>query len=503
MAPHSKYDPLHLVPKMLNEPSPLALDSRGAFIIHAFSSIFVWIGKNCEPAMEKDAKTAAYQVVRYEKVQGTIVTVEEGEEPSEFWEAFSSISSTEDNNQKIDKEIANKVEAGKRNVEMYNSDFELFYQAIKGGIVPPFSSSGGSDETHVPARESNWSILRRKFISGAVKEWVSTSRAAMCRVYSDSFLMRDTDSQSNRIQRPNADSSISLHFSPNSLSSDTSTSSKCSSDSPSFSPSTSSPSPSPVSSNLSYSSLCPSKSLHPESKIDDSTNVKACPPSKALTSLAERRGRISPLLKLSPLNEESCQSSARVRSPESVFLLIPESLAMGNNHHNSNSGLSTIPLKESGALSDESSCNSSEKTSYSLQYFKAEDLLSLPRESAENNSTHFDPLRTLVYRWPGFQEIQEFDPRHSDLKNTFLFLAPNKSFNEPSDKVLYVCIASCLEHSSERIDVNSMNIVEETSDIDWNAVGNDFLKSMGLPKHTPIKVIQGNDPALMELLNVP
>ncbi|KAE8657594.1 Protein-tyrosine-phosphatase MKP1 [Hibiscus syriacus] len=29
MAPHSPYDPLHLVPKMLNDPSPLGLDSRG------------------------------------------------------------------------------------------------------------------------------------------------------------------------------------------------------------------------------------------------------------------------------------------------------------------------------------------------------------------------------------------------------------------------------------------------------------------------------------------
>ncbi|KAD2805069.1 hypothetical protein E3N88_38446 [Mikania micrantha] len=43
IAPHSSYDPLHLVPKMLNVPSPGALDSRGAFIMHIPSTIFIWV----------------------------------------------------------------------------------------------------------------------------------------------------------------------------------------------------------------------------------------------------------------------------------------------------------------------------------------------------------------------------------------------------------------------------------------------------------------------------
>ncbi|KAM3345329.1 hypothetical protein P3S68_025038 [Capsicum galapagoense] len=54
VAPHSPYDPLHLIPKMLNDPSPSALDSRGAFIIHIPSSIYVWIDKKSEAIMERD-----------------------------------------------------------------------------------------------------------------------------------------------------------------------------------------------------------------------------------------------------------------------------------------------------------------------------------------------------------------------------------------------------------------------------------------------------------------
>ncbi|EFJ28087.1 hypothetical protein SELMODRAFT_91575, partial [Selaginella moellendorffii] len=48
MAPHSPYDALHLVPKTINNPSPTALDSRGAFVVHVPSAIFVWIGRKCE-----------------------------------------------------------------------------------------------------------------------------------------------------------------------------------------------------------------------------------------------------------------------------------------------------------------------------------------------------------------------------------------------------------------------------------------------------------------------
>ena len=198
MRPHSAYDPLHLVPKSVREPSALALDSRGAFLVQVPGSIFVWIGKNCEAVMEKDAKAAACQVVRYENVSGPIVTVQEGEEPPEFWVAFSDVPAAQC-----------PVLPGERRVKAYDGDYEVFSRAVRGGVVPPSSSPGGEVEMQIPARESNWSILRRKFISGAVKDWVSVSRSGMVRVYSDSFLTRETDEQGNKVQHLTNDSSSS------------------------------------------------------------------------------------------------------------------------------------------------------------------------------------------------------------------------------------------------------------------------------------------------------
>ncbi|XP_072985394.1 protein-tyrosine-phosphatase MKP1 [Typha latifolia] len=306
MAPHSPYDPLHLVPKMLNDPLPSALDSRGAFIVRLLSSIYVWIGRNCDPVMEKDAKAAAFQVVRYERVQGQIMMVEEGEEPLDFWEAFSSAPLNSDGSTKISRDqivLAVKTGAGKRKVESYNRDFELFKQATSGGFVPPFSSSDPGQETHLPARESNWSVMRCKFIPGSI-----------FRVHPVSASIRDVDPRANRVQFLTAESSTSPPFlSPSSLSSNSSISSKCSSVSlsPSFSPSIVSPrslTPSPGSSNspdsLVSSSRPPLQSLSHLELVKPCQHAASFPPKVFASSIAERRGRFS-LLKLPALGKGS------------------------------------------------------------------------------------------------------------------------------------------------------------------------------------------------------
>nr|KYP75750.1 Dual specificity protein phosphatase 4 [Cajanus cajan] len=119
MAPHSPYDPLHLVPKMVNQPGAQALDSRGAFIIHVPSAIYVWKGKHCNKVMSCNARSAAFQVI-----------------------------------------------LGSRKVDAYDLDFEIFHKALAGGVVPPFSLSDTVSETCLPAREHGWAKLRRKFASG-------------------------------------------------------------------------------------------------------------------------------------------------------------------------------------------------------------------------------------------------------------------------------------------------------------------------------------------------
>ncbi|PON64281.1 Atypical dual specificity phosphatase, subfamily A [Parasponia andersonii] len=188
MAPHSPYDPLHLVPKTVSYPGIQALDSRGAFVVHVPSALFVWNGKNCNVVMSNNAGAAAFQVIRYERAKGPILNIKEGEEPPEFWAAFAIGQSSADdcNLGEVRKEdagcpgsvkLAAEIGSGiaERKVDAYDLDFELFYKAIAGGVVPPFSVSNTGSETCLPARENGWSRLRQKFAVGNIKELITSS----------------------------------------------------------------------------------------------------------------------------------------------------------------------------------------------------------------------------------------------------------------------------------------------------------------------------------------
>ncbi|KAL2559880.1 protein-tyrosine-phosphatase MKP1-like [Forsythia ovata] len=180
MAPHSPYDPLHLVPKMLSEPGSERLDSRGAFIVHVPSAIFVWTGKHCFKVMSDNARSAASQLIRYERARGPVKTIDEGEETSEFWVALGlqkrladgcGIEIREDT---IVPSVRLRID--QRKVDEYDQDFGIFHKALSGGIVPPFPLSGSGSETCIPARENGWSRLRRKFTSGIMKEFFTSSK---------------------------------------------------------------------------------------------------------------------------------------------------------------------------------------------------------------------------------------------------------------------------------------------------------------------------------------
>lgn len=204
MAPHSPYAPLHLVPKMVHYPSKLALDSRGAFIVHIPSAIYVWIGEYCSSVMSNNARVAAQQVMKYERAQGPILPIKEGAEPSEFWNTLSSgvivndgseaIEVTEVKNsrvRRIDEDMTNS-EVGNKKVDEYDQDFEIFHKALAGGVVPPFTSSGSACETHLPARENGWGRLRKKFANGIMKGFLLSPIACQ---NSRSICENETDSQ--------------------------------------------------------------------------------------------------------------------------------------------------------------------------------------------------------------------------------------------------------------------------------------------------------------------
>ncbi|KAL8550583.1 hypothetical protein ACS0TY_009130 [Phlomoides rotata] len=186
MAPHSPHDPLHLVPKMLCEPGADRLDSRGAFIVHIPSALYVWIGKHCSPVMSDNAMTAASQVIRYERAKGPILIIKEGEETFGFWDAFSCTKGfaegchgkSEEKSLSAGSDIPRTVIPclNIRKVDEYDLDFEIFHKALGGGVVPPFPLSEAGPETCLPARESDWNRLRKKFVDGIVKEFIASSK---------------------------------------------------------------------------------------------------------------------------------------------------------------------------------------------------------------------------------------------------------------------------------------------------------------------------------------
>ncbi|XP_049403014.1 protein-tyrosine-phosphatase MKP1-like [Solanum stenotomum] len=187
MAPHSPYDPLHLVPKMLSEPGAEGLDSRGAFLVLIPSVIYVWIGKHCTSVMSDNARAAAFQVIRYEKAQGPVLIINEGKEPSDFWSALSQESffsgGCGKEKTKVDASLLAENDLITDNIcqcigqkNEYDLDFEIFCKALAGGVVPPFPLSGTESETCLPARQNGWSRLRRKFSSGIMKEFITASK---------------------------------------------------------------------------------------------------------------------------------------------------------------------------------------------------------------------------------------------------------------------------------------------------------------------------------------
>ncbi|GFZ00042.1 mitogen-activated protein kinase phosphatase 1 [Actinidia rufa] len=234
MAPHSPYNPLHLVPKMLSKPGAEGLDSRGAFVVHVPSAVFVWIGKYCVPVMSDIAKAAAFQVIRYEMAQGPVVAIKEGEEPSEFWDALMNkhllangcgeVETKEEEMLSIgdDKLSTGSCPGiGERKVDLYDQDFEIFLKALAGGIVPPFSLSGTGSETRLPAREGGWGILRQKFARGVMKELITTSKLSCDNSIQPSH-GSDFDYPVSPLHPSSKSDSPNLHFcsptgSPNSL----------------------------------------------------------------------------------------------------------------------------------------------------------------------------------------------------------------------------------------------------------------------------------------------
>ncbi|KAM1028635.1 hypothetical protein FF1_041199 [Malus domestica] len=540
IAPHSPYDPLHLVPKMLNDPSPSALDSRGAFIVHIPSAIYVWIGKNCEAIMEKDARGAVCQIVRYERVQGPITIIKEGEEPAYFWDAFSNILPLMDRsgNEGEAGESIVKIRPGERKSDIYNIDFEIFQKAISGGIVPPFASSENEHETHLPARESSWSALRRKFASGNMKDFVSAPRISLSRVYSDSMMLVHSANNSSSPLSVSSSSSASSsssppYLSPDSISSESSTNSKYFSESSTDSPSAAScslPVFSTSSDDSDISLLSAKSSDQPMSNTLENV-VSSCssqpysrstslPSKKISSSLAERRGSLS--LKLPVMSDEMrlmSTTSKFLPSKEDGVRINDSTCSVGHVDNIDNAVESKDDVQNEGGDSTHQ-CNKSPHWGDSIGLCQMEASFikhsteawkplgegtkySASKEIVESCPAQCNFMQPFVCHWPSLEKITAFGVRELDSKAAYTIFSPNTGFGKSEDRVLYLWVGKFFDNDKFSIQLDSGRERTDVEKTDWDQVGFHVLIQMGLPKDTIIKIVKENEEPVefLELLS--
>ncbi|XVE69079.1 hypothetical protein DITRI_Ditri09bG0121200 [Diplodiscus trichospermus] len=528
IAPHSPYDPLHLVPKMLNDPSPSMLDSRGAFIVHIPSTIYIWIGKNCDSIMERDARGAVCQIVRYERVQGPIIMIKDGDEPAYFWDAFSNLLPLMDKSgNKVEvRESAIKICSGERKIDAYNVDFEIFQKAIKGGFVPPFASSENEHETHLPARESSWSMLRRKFASGVMKEFVSAPKILLSRVYSDSMMIVHASSPSST-SSSSSSSSSPPYPSPDSISSDSSTCSKYFSESSMDSPSAVS-CYLPVSSTLSnfsnLSLVSSQTSSHTKSSSSEIVNVnltsqpcsqtESSPLKKVSPSLAERRGSLSKSLKLPGMS-----SNIRVTNDPSRFLVKQDGVRINDNISASGDSDIEIVFDSKRGVRNEgdtliqgsnlkvspgriANADSHDKESAFVSSCCEPQRNDRPQDgfvsAVQNRMEESIPACTgivqpLVCRWPSIERMTKFNRSYLDSESAFAIFSPATAVGKNEDRVLYFWIGRSFHHDKSLVQLDSSRVLGDREEIDWNQVGYDVLTQVGLPKDTPVKIVKEDE----------
>ncbi|RZC61584.1 hypothetical protein C5167_023345 [Papaver somniferum] len=525
MAPHSSYDPLHLVPKVLHYPSPLGLDSRGAFIIHVPSGIYVWVGVNCNQVMANDARVSAFQVVRYERAQGLVLTVEEGKELPSFWDVFASnplFLGDRDQALKVKKEanggwseemnhdvVKTEFGVGKKMVVEYDTDFEIFHKALSGGVVSPCPLSRTGNETCLPARESGWGRIREKFVNGIMKEIVaapqftfnsSQSEMLMDSCREEEFYVPSTDppslSPSPRCRSPNSFNSYS-DSSP-----DSNSKSRSPLPSPSLSDHSSFFTTSPASSNWSDSSSL-SYQLSPREPFD----VKPTPRARIVpypfkgfgSSIAERRGNTPPSLMLPPVDEPPQLSRTMVRSWTFSHLALDENVMESNV----NQGFECQDFHEP--------CKR-ELPSYSKQLVSGNDIkIRIADEHLGKHCTVSEQLVTevldvinpVVYRWPNVEKVDMFHDGLLDSKSVFLLLAPEANAGKQKSKFLYVWVGRDAQYDQVLSSMIGSDVVNEDKHFHWENVGNKFLAQMGLPMDTPVQITRDGEETRQFLEHLP
>eukprot|EP00250_Pteridium_aquilinum_P013428 c21336_g1_i1 orf=455-2962(-) len=520
LAPHSPYDPLHLVPKALSNPGVGSLDSRGAFVIHIPCAIMVWIGRDCDLKMAQAAEEAAGQVIRYERAEGPVKVLTEGNEGMDFWESLSNYYSQqcahgeEDGHsefvsgaEKSHKNSRDEVERfrqlgiGNRKVPSNDSDYDLYRIARLGGVIPPVPFTGVgvvAVPTRIPIREDGWSILRRKFLS---RELASAK-----------LMLSSEGSNMNNLSPNPSMGSSSPHFSPFSVTS-ASSAAPTGSDSPFGSPLSSLGFLSPRTPEASATQVSSIICSHPFiSSLPIASPLKSsagpCTSKIPASSLAERRGSVPPTLKLPGLEDAPPPAPRGAsRQPKLPPLVVIE------NHRAENTANvckdTNLVLGEIGGVenfgvaqpmpSPTSSVQSSESTARDNL---CEQDVQIESGSVVTVSHHNDPKspymlkpemgRSYLYLWPGLEKIDMFDTDDLDTRAVFLLVESGCHSKGSNQGVhVYVWVGRQLAASKEN-QIESSAVDREAV---WHQVGQDFVDRMQLSTHVSISVVrEGQEP---------
>ncbi|CAL9762875.1 unnamed protein product [Musa acuminata subsp. burmannicoides] len=441
LAPQSPYDPLYLVPKSVDLSATSGtgfLDSRGAFVVHVPTAIYVWLGRDSCPAMAAAAATAALQVVRYERAEGPITTVHEGSEPAVFWAALTDEPPSP----------APEGLLGNRTVELYDLDYDIFRRAAaRARVAPPLPLPWAGAGRRPLVKENGWCRLRRKF---AEKGWKEIIKAV---VESRSF-NNDEPHATDTIRSPG---SFSVESSATPSSSSTDSASILSTFSPNSSSSSDWYNLSPPRSEL---HRMPQTELNSELQPMDSGNVKG----KDLRSLAERRSSDAPSLVLLPSAgdaDERASPTDFVRDwcPSPPFISEVED---DQETFDLERRLSLGASDQGDAAEDEASC--------------ADD--------------HNQAIHPVLFRWPDMEKVEDVHPGLLDTESVFLLLASESKSGsrKPRTKKIYVWLG---RNSGKDIS----GVKEEHELMYLDRVSTEFFNHMGIPVDTPVQIIrEGQEP---------
>ncbi|KAG6573695.1 Protein-tyrosine-phosphatase MKP1, partial [Cucurbita argyrosperma subsp. sororia] len=543
MAPHSSYDPLHLVPKMLNTPTVQGLDSRGAFVMHVPSAIYVWEGEKCNSVMLNSAKAAALQIIRYEKARGPILSIKEGDEPLGFWKALMD-----------GQNLADNSKGQVRKVEEYNPDFEIFHRAISDGVVPPFDISNTDSENYLPVRENGWETIKSKIENKTTEDIVTSFSELDCDTkgaFDDMDMMTanidedpnapvssidlaspplsptaylcdspesfdcfparslDREIEDSKVSSiPDDPLSIPIHplGSPDSFSSfQGGTSPKFGTKSPSLSPSTSDNSSSftfsPSSSNwsdLSYmSSQQPSPSdvdsVHPAVK-NSSIIDNFCLHHKETHPIFVESFPSYPMLRTGNTNLTSRGASPSIAErrgshpPPGMLLPSIEEACKVQRKIVRSSSFSLLTLDddalEIAGCSQSNNKSSTKDLNLDIDRFEA---------CAELENKFAEAETPIFYQWPSMNtvEINQFGSLNS--RSVYILFAPDTNLDSNGYNNLFIWLGSEVLHKND--DGQRMSDDNEDGHFHWEMIGHIFINNKGIPRDTKIQIIrEGEEP---------